>query len=159
MSHRVVADQARILSIGFFLLLAMMMVSPVRSFVPASNILRSRTVQVASSSQRAAGDEPLPSINPQETAVLICKFQNDFATPGGKIYDTVKEVMEVTNMKDNSIHFVDLARKAGCTIVHCPISLQPVCYGERVCVCKVHLQYGTPLSLFSHECFPLYYII
>lgn len=103
------------------------MVAPTVSFMPASHVGASRSVvTVASSSQRAAGDEPLPLINPAETAVLICKFQNDFATPGGKIYDTVKEVMEVTNMKENSIHFVDLARKAGCTIVHCPISLQPV---------------------------------
>jgi nicotinamidase-related amidase len=73
-----------------------------------------------------AVEEPLPKLNPAETAVLICKFQNDFAAEGGKIYDTVKEVMEITNMKENSIHFVDLARKAGCTIVHCPISLERV---------------------------------
>jgi hypothetical protein len=76
----------------------------------------------------AAAEEPLPSLNPAETAVLICKFQNDFAAEGGKIYETVKEVMEITNMKENSIHFVDLARKAGCTIVHCPISLERVSY-------------------------------
>ena len=63
-----------------------------------------------SSSLSMVGEDQLPSLNPEETAVLICKFQNDFATEGGKIYDTVKEVMEVTNMKENSIHFVDLAR-------------------------------------------------
>lgn len=84
---------------------------------------------MSSSSLRMSAEEPLPSLNPAETAVLICKFQNDFATEGGKIYDTVKEVMEITNMKENSIHFVDLARKAGCTIVHCPISLEPVSRG------------------------------
>ena len=116
------------------LLLAGWVASPVASFVVplANNNMRSSTT---SSSLSMVGEDQLPSLNPEETAVLICKFQNDFATEGGKIYDTVKEVMEVTNMKDNSIHFVDLARKAGCTIVHCPISLQPVCYGERVCVC------------------------
>ena len=113
--------------LAFFLL-----AFPVASFVPSHVSIR-RSVAAASSSQRAAGDEPLPSLNPKETAVLICKFQNDFASPGGKIYDTVKEVMEVTNMKENSIHFVDLARKAGCTIVHCPISLQPVSTRMRPC--------------------------
>lgn len=76
---------------------------------------------------RMSDNDQLPSLNPAETAVVICKFQNDFATEGGKIYETVKEVMEVTNMKENSIHFVELARKAGCTICHCPISLEPVC--------------------------------
>lgn len=130
MSHQVSHHKARTSwtttsMIACLVLLAM--VSPTLSFLPAqgTNMMR-RSVQVGSSSQRSAGDEPLPAINPQETAVLICKFQNDFATEGGKIYDTVKEVMEVTNMKENSIFFVDLARKAGCTIVHCPISLQPV---------------------------------
>ena len=131
MSHQVNQHKARMSwtttsnMIACLVLLAMM--SPALSFLPAqgSNMMR-RAVQVGSSSQRSAGDEPLPAINPTETAVLICKFQNDFATEGGKIYDTVKEVMEVTNMKENSIFFVDLARKAGCTIVHCPISLQPV---------------------------------
>lgn len=110
------------LRVGTFigLLLSSWTVSPVLSFAPLAINQRQTT------SLRMAGDDPLPSLNPKETAILICKFQNDFASEGGKIYDTVKEVMEVTNMKENSIHFVDLARRAGCTIVHCPISLEPV---------------------------------
>ena len=108
-----------IASIG--LLLSSWMVSPVWSFAPMT-ISR----QHGSTLRMASSDDVLPSLDPAETAVLICKFQNDFASEGGKIYDTVKEVMDVTNMKENSIHFVELARKAGCTIVHCPISLEPV---------------------------------
>mmetsp|Transcript_27271 Transcript_27271/g.62993 ORF Transcript_27271/g.62993 Transcript_27271/m.62993 type:complete len:344 (+) Transcript_27271:53-1084(+) len=66
-----------------------------------------------------------PYLNATETAVLFCKYQNDFATPGGKIYETTREVMEATNMLENSKAFMRYARNVGCTIVHCPISLQP----------------------------------
>mmetsp|Transcript_18458 Transcript_18458/g.50380 ORF Transcript_18458/g.50380 Transcript_18458/m.50380 type:complete len:277 (-) Transcript_18458:351-1181(-) len=63
--------------------------------------------------------------NPSETAVLFCKYQNDFCTPGGKIYDTTAEVMEATGMKQNSINLMTFCRNAGCQIVHCPLSLEP----------------------------------
>lgn len=66
-----------------------------------------------------------PSLNPKETAVLICKFQNDFASPEGKIYETVQEVMDSNNMKNNAVAFVNFARNMGCQIIHCPISLEP----------------------------------
>jgi Isochorismatase family len=77
--------------------------------------------------QLSSGGDGGLAMNPRETAVIMCKFQNDFAAEGGKIYETVKEVMDATNMLENSKKFVDLSRKLGCQIVHCPLSTQPVC--------------------------------
>jgi Isochorismatase family len=82
------------------------------------------------------------AMNPRETAVIMCKFQNDFASEGGKIYETVKEVMDATNMLENSKKFVNLSRKLGCQIVHCPLSTQPV-WNDMICVSAL-------LLLFVH---------
>jgi Isochorismatase family len=95
--------------------------------IPASRHAPSTTTQLhASNAAGVAGGGGL-ALNPAQTAVIMCKFQNDFAAEGGKIYETVKEVMDATNMLENSKKFVALSRKLGCQIVHCPLSTQPVC--------------------------------
>lgn len=60
-----------------------------------------------------------------QTAVVLIEFQNEFATPGGKLYDAVKPCMEQTNTLENSKKLMDAARNAGCTIIHCPICFDP----------------------------------
>jgi ureidoacrylate peracid hydrolase len=61
-------------------------------------------------------------MKPRTTALVLIEYQNDFATPGGKLHDAVKPVMASTNMLQNTIETVNEARKAGATIVHVPIS-------------------------------------
>src|SRR6266481_5876022 len=59
------------------------------------------------------------------TAVILIEYQNDFTTPGGKLHDAVKPVMESTNMLENTVEMVKEARKAGATIVYVPIQFAP----------------------------------
>jgi ureidoacrylate peracid hydrolase len=75
-------------------------------------------------------------MNPRTTALVLIEYQNDFTTPGGKLHDAVKPVMESTHMLENTVEMVNEARKAGTTIVHVPISfaadfreLSPTPYG------------------------------
>lgn len=70
-------------------------------------------------------------LNPSETALVLVEYQNDFATPGGKLHDAVKESMENNNMLENSKKLMDYAREAGCTIIHCPINFEPVGYFDE----------------------------
>ena len=64
----------------------------------------------------------MAKLNPEETAVVLIEYQNEFTTEGGKLHDAVKGVMETSNMLSNSKAFMDAAREKGCTIIHCPIS-------------------------------------
>eukprot|EP00816_Leptocylindrus_hargravesii_P008026 CAMPEP_0196801764 /NCGR_PEP_ID=MMETSP1362-20130617/1542_1 /TAXON_ID=163516 /ORGANISM="Leptocylindrus danicus, Strain CCMP1856" /LENGTH=201 /DNA_ID=CAMNT_0042172875 /DNA_START=161 /DNA_END=766 /DNA_ORIENTATION=- len=61
------------------------------------------------------------TIKPEETAIVLIEYQNEFTTEGGKLHDAVKPVMEATGMLQNSKTFMDAARAKGCKIVHCPI--------------------------------------
>ena len=60
-------------------------------------------------------------IDASKTAILCIEFQNEFATEGGKLHDSVKSVMGTTNMMDNSVDVCEVARKAGAKILHSPI--------------------------------------
>lgn len=60
-------------------------------------------------------------MKPEETAVVLIEYQNEFTTEGGKLHDAVKPVMDATGMIQNSKTFMDAARAKGCKIVHCPI--------------------------------------
>src|SRR5271170_671382 len=64
-------------------------------------------------------------MSPKTTAVVLIEYQNDFTTPGGKLHDAVKPVMESTNMLENTVEMVNEARKAGATIVYVPIQFAP----------------------------------
>jgi hypothetical protein len=65
-------------------------------------------------------------LKPSETALVLIEYQNEFTTEGGKLHGAVKEVMERTQMLPNSARMTDAARQTGCTIIHCPISFEPV---------------------------------
>ena len=60
-------------------------------------------------------------IDASKTAVLCIEYQNEFTTEGGKLYESVKGVMDSTNMMDNSVDVCDAARKAGAKVFHAPI--------------------------------------
>ena len=59
--------------------------------------------------------------DPKSTAVVLIEFQNDFTSDGGALHGAVQDVMESTNMLENTKKLVDEARTAGATIIHAPI--------------------------------------
>mmetsp|Transcript_32312 Transcript_32312/g.82080 ORF Transcript_32312/g.82080 Transcript_32312/m.82080 type:complete len:236 (-) Transcript_32312:405-1112(-) len=61
-------------------------------------------------------------LDPKKTAVVLIEYQNEFATPGGKLHDAVKGVMASTNMLANSQALVKAARDKGVMVVHAPIT-------------------------------------
>lgn len=61
-------------------------------------------------------------MNPQQTAVVLIEYQNDFTSEGGTLHSAVKPVMESTQMLKNTVDLVEQARAAGATIVHAPIT-------------------------------------
>jgi len=93
------------------------------SFSPSSTFLSSST----------SSHEPPPfRLDPSETAFVFIEYQNEFTTEGGKFHDGVKDVMARTNMLENSSRLLRFARAARCTVVHCPISFEPVRFLARV---------------------------
>jgi nicotinamidase-related amidase len=62
------------------------------------------------------------SLDPATTAVVLIEYQNEFTTDGGVLHGAVAEVMDKTNMLENTQHLVDAARAAGATIMHAPIT-------------------------------------
>jgi ureidoacrylate peracid hydrolase len=61
-------------------------------------------------------------LNPNETALVLIEFQNDFTTEGGIFHGAVKGVMDSSNMLYNTVETVKAAREAGINIVYVPIS-------------------------------------
>mmetsp|Transcript_19825 Transcript_19825/g.43012 ORF Transcript_19825/g.43012 Transcript_19825/m.43012 type:complete len:261 (+) Transcript_19825:109-891(+) len=76
-----------------------------------------------SSAEAVEGEEF--RLDPQETAFVFIEYQNEFTTEGGKLHDAVKDVMEKTNMLENSSSLLSVARNSGSTIVHAPINFEP----------------------------------
>ena len=70
-------------------------------------------------------EEPL-SLSPEETALVLIEYQNEFTTEGGGLYEAVKECIDKTGTLENSKKVMDTAREAGCTIIHVPISFELV---------------------------------
>lgn len=64
-------------------------------------------------------------LNPNETALVLIEFQNDFTSEGGIFHGAVKGVMDATNMLDHTVDTVKAAREAGVNIVYVPISFTP----------------------------------
>jgi len=64
------------------------------------------------------------SLAPEETALVLIEYQNEFTTEGGGLHDAVKECMDATGMLDKSKKIMDTARAAGCTIFHVPIAFE-----------------------------------
>jgi nicotinamidase-related amidase len=67
--------------------------------------------------------------DPKRTAVVLIEYQNDFTSEGGVLHDAVNDVMESTGMLDNTRRLVEVARAAGATVVHAPITFMAG-YGE-----------------------------
>ena len=61
-------------------------------------------------------------MNPQQTALVLIEYQNDFTSEGGTLHQAVKPVMDSTNMLANTIEAVKKARELGVTIVFAPIT-------------------------------------
>ena len=59
----------------------------------------------------AVTKEPSMSIDPTTTAVVLIEYQNDFATDGGVLHGAVSEVMEKTDMLENTKRVVEKARE------------------------------------------------
>lgn len=68
-------------------------------------------------------------MKPENTALVLIEFQNDFTTPGGTLHDAVKTVMEQSGTVDHAVAAADAVRKAGGSVLHVPISFAPG-YGE-----------------------------
>jgi nicotinamidase-related amidase len=62
------------------------------------------------------------ALDPATTAVVLIEYQNEFTTDGGVLHGAVAEVMDKTNMLDNTRQLVEAARAAGATIMHAPIT-------------------------------------
>lgn len=72
-----------------------------------------------------APSQEIPQMEPSSTAFVFIEYQNEFCSPGGKLYEAVKECMDQTGMLEKSIQTLNAARQAGCTIIHCPIDFEP----------------------------------
>ena len=64
------------------------------------------------------------TVDPARTALLLIEYQNEFTTEGGKLFPACKNVIESTNMLENSAAVVEIARSKGCKIFHIPISFK-----------------------------------
>ncbi len=62
------------------------------------------------------------NINPKKTALILIEFQNEFATPGGKLHDAVSTVMKENDMLANAAKTTTIAREKGVKIFHVGIS-------------------------------------
>ncbi len=62
------------------------------------------------------------SIDPTTTAVVLIEYQNDFTSDGGVLHGAVSEVMDKTDMLENTKRVVEKAREAGATVMHAPIT-------------------------------------
>ena len=60
--------------------------------------------------------------DPRSTAVVLIEFQNDFTSDGGALHGAVQDVMESTDMIENTKRLAEEARASGATIIHAPIS-------------------------------------
>jgi len=64
------------------------------------------------------------STEASKTAVLLIECQNEFASPGGKLHDEVRSVMQANGMLEKLATFVESARGAGAYIFHAPITFK-----------------------------------
>jgi ureidoacrylate peracid hydrolase len=87
------------------------------------------------------------TIDPQTTAVVLIEYQNDFVSEGGALHGAVEEVMDKTNMLDNTKRVVEAARAAGVTVMHAPITFAEG-YGELT----AH-PYGILKGVVDGQCF------
>jgi len=72
------------------------------------------------------GDHSLggKEVNRNKTALLLIEFQNEFASPGGKLHDSVKSEMDRTDMVKNAVTLAAVARSVGAHVFHLPLILK-----------------------------------
>ncbi len=61
-------------------------------------------------------------MDPRKTCLLCIEFQNEFATPGGKLHGKVKANMESTGMLEKTSALAAELRALGVKVFHAPIS-------------------------------------
>jgi len=64
------------------------------------------------------------SLDPLETAFVFIEFQNEFTTPGGKLYEAVEESIQTYGTLTNAEKVLNYARSSGCTVIHVPIEFE-----------------------------------
>jgi len=62
------------------------------------------------------------SLAPEQTALVLIEYQNDFTSPSGVFNEAVSTVTASTGMLDKTVALVQAAREAGAVIIHAPIS-------------------------------------
>ncbi len=60
-------------------------------------------------------------MNVADTALVLIEYQNDFTSPGGKLHEAVRPIMESSNMLANTKAVAAVVRAAGGTVVYAPI--------------------------------------
>ena len=70
--------------------------------------------------QAKGGSEIVPS----STALLMIEFQNEFASPGGKLHLSIKGVMDSLDVLAKCQSLCAAARQAGAKVFHLPISFE-----------------------------------
>ena len=65
----------------------------------------------------STGDIPMI---PSKTALLAIEFQNEVCKPGGKLYESVREVMVSNSMQRKAADLMQLARSVGAHVFHAP---------------------------------------
>lgn len=101
-----------------------MTTSRVCSFIPLTLYSRSTPTTSRTHVNMSNTMNPSININSQETAVVLIEYQNEFTTPGGALYDAVKDCMMATGTLSNSRRVMDSARAMGATIIHVPIAFE-----------------------------------
>ncbi|MDR1382430.1 MAG: cysteine hydrolase [Planctomycetaceae bacterium] len=81
-----------------------------------------------------------------ETAVIFIEFQNDFCQEGGKLFELVKPEMIRVQTIENARRLLDAARTKGCSVIHCPFSLDAI-WVDHCSIC------GLIANVRQGECF------
>merc|ERR1719491_405996 len=71
------------------------------------------------------------SLDCDKTALLLIKIQNEYASPGGKLHELVKNVMDLTDMMKNTADLTALARDAGIRIFHYQITFNVYSFNDH----------------------------
>ena len=62
-------------------------------------------------------------MNSKKTALILIAIQNEFASPGGELYDSVRYELYRTDMVRKTANLADVARKTGAHVFHAPLIL------------------------------------
>jgi len=62
------------------------------------------------------------TLDPQKSALVLIEFENEFTTEGGKLHDSVKKVMDETDMLRKTVATKDLCKSKGIKCIYSLIS-------------------------------------